>query len=152
MSRIAFPATKEELINGLLVNNAPGRMVALVERLPRARYDSRRSLRRDLEEVTRVHAQEVAHARSYDDFQAVVLRHVGDVRHATKAAYNQVVEHVIHIAKQQGTLDEAEARAFEQRLDAEFADLRGTMSEVEDDQAPIDPHKDLPLTNDRGRR
>jgi Protein of unknown function (DUF2795) len=144
VSHIAFPATKEELINGLLIKDAPGRMVALVERLQRDRYDGIQSLRRDLEEVSQVHANEVAPARTYDDFLAVVLRHVGDVRHATKDAYNRVVEHVIHIAKQKGTLDEAAGRGMEQRLQAAFADLRGTMSEVYDDRAPVDPHRDLP--------
>jgi hypothetical protein len=146
VSHIAFPASKEELINGLLVRNAPARMVALVERLPQSRYDSREQLRADLEEVSRVHAREVREARTYDEFLAVVLRHVGDVRHTTKDAYNRVVEHVIHIAERQGTLDSAEARAMHQRLEAAFADLRGTMSEVYDDRAPIDPHRDLPRT------
>jgi hypothetical protein len=146
VSQIAFPATKEELINGLLVRNAPGRMVALVERLPQARYDSRQRLRQDLDEVSQVHAQEVAPARSYDDFLAVVVRHVGDVGHTTKEAYNQVVEHVIHVAQQQGTLDSAESRAMQQRLEAAFADLRGTMSDVYDYGAPVDPHGDLPRT------
>jgi hypothetical protein len=146
ISHIAFPASKEELINGLLVRNAPARMVALVERLPQGRYDNRSNLRKDLHEVAGVHAREVRTARTYDDFLAVVLRHVGDVRHTTKEAYNRVVEHVIHIAQQQGTLNRAEAHAMQQRLDAAFADLRGSMSEVYDYQAPIDPHGDLPRT------
>jgi hypothetical protein len=146
VSHIAFPASKEELINGLLVRNAPARMVALVERLPRSRYASRRQLRDDLAEVSRVHALEVRAARTYDEFLALVLRHVGDVRHTTKDAYNRVVEHVIHIAQQQGALDSAAAHAMQQRLEAAFAALRGTMSEVYDDRAPIDPHGDLPRT------
>jgi hypothetical protein len=146
ISHIAFPASKEELVNGLLVRDAPARMVALVERLPQDRYDSRHQLRQDLEEVAHVHAREVETARTYEDFLGVVLRHVGDVRHTTKEAYNRVVEHVIHIARQQGTLSSADARVMEQRLDAAFADLRGTMSEVYDDRAPIDPHGDLPRT------
>ena len=148
VSHIVFPASKEELINGLLVRNAPARMVALVERLPQDNYDSRRHLRQDLEEVSRVHAREVAPARTYDDFLAVVLRHVGDIHHATKDAYNRVVEHVIHVARQQGTLDRAESRTMQERLEAAFADLRGTMSEVYDYRAPIDPHGDLPRTQD----
>jgi hypothetical protein len=148
VSHIVFAASKEELINGLLVRNAPARMVALVERLPRSRYDSRRQLREDLEEVSRVHAREVRAAHTYDDFLAIVLQHVGDVRHTTKDAYNRVVEHVIHIAQQQGTLDSADARAMQLRLDAAFADLRGTMTEVYDYRAPIDPHGDLPRTQD----
>jgi AcrR family transcriptional regulator len=146
VSHISFPASKEELINGLLVRRAPARMVAVVERLPQARYDSRHQLRQDLEEVSRVHAREVAPARTYEEFLAVVLRHVGDVHHATKEEFNRVVEHVIHIAQQEGTLDQAESRAMQQRLEAAFADLRGTMSEVFDYQAPIDPHGDLPKT------
>jgi hypothetical protein len=148
VSHIAFPASKEELVNGLLVRNAPARMVALVERLPQTRYDTRRHLRQDLEEVSRVHARDVASARTYDDFLAVVLRHVGDVHHTTKDAYNRVVEHVIHLAQQQGTLDRAASRAMQEQLEAAFADLRGTMSEVYDYQAPIDPHRDLPRTQD----
>jgi hypothetical protein len=95
-----------------------------------------------------VHAREVRAAHTYDDFLAIVLRHVGDVRHTTKEAYNRVVEHVIHIAQQQGTLDSADARAMQLRLDAAFADLRGTMTEVYDYRAPIDPHGDLPRTQD----
>lgn len=146
ISHVLFPAGKEELINGLLVRDAPARMVALVERLPRSRYEHRRELRADLEEVSRVHANEVAKARTEEDFLAVVLRHVGDVRHTTKEAYNRVVAHVIHIAQQQGTLSGPDARAMEQHLDAAFADLRGSMSEVYDDRAPTDPRRDLPRT------
>jgi hypothetical protein len=144
VAHVVFPTTKEELINGLLTGGAPARMVALVERLPQDRYDSRQHLWQDLEEVARVHAREVAPARTYDDFLAVVLRHVGDVRHTSKEAYNRVVAHVIHIAERQGTLDRAAARQMQQRLEAAFADLRGTMSEVYDDRAPIDPRADLP--------
>lgn len=144
VSHIAFPASKEELINGLLVRNAPARMVALVERLPEDHYDSRDRLRQDLEEVSKVHAREVAPARTYEDFQAVVLRHVGDVHHTTKEEYNRVVDHVIHIAQQQGTLNSADSHTMRTRLEAAFAELRGSMSEVYDDRAPIDPHRDLP--------
>lgn len=144
VSHVVFPATKEELINGLLVANAPGRMVALVERLPRDRYLDLESLRQDLNEVSSVHAREVAQAHTYDDFLAVVLRHVGDVRHTTKEAYNRVVEHVIHIAQRHGTLDAHAAREMQQRLEAEYAELRGTMSEVFDDSAPVNPSADLP--------
>lgn len=144
VSHIAFPATKEELINGLLVRDAPARMVALVERLARDRYDSREQLRADLHEVANVHAREVAPARSYEDFLKVTLLHVGDVRHTTKEAYNRVVDNVIHIAERQGTLDQAAARAMRLRLDAAYADLRGSMTDVYDDRAPIDPHGDLP--------
>jgi hypothetical protein len=121
-------------------------MVALVERLPQDRYDSRRHLRQDLEEVSHVHAQEVALARTYDDFLAVVLRHVGDIRHTTKDAYNRIVAHVIHLAQEQGTLEGTDSRAMQQRLEAAFSDLRGSMSAVYDELAPVDPHEDLPRT------
>jgi hypothetical protein len=150
IAHVVFPATKEELINGLLVNDAPGRMVALVERLPRDRYQDRQELREDLEEVSRVHADEVAQARTYDDYLAVVLRHVGDVRHATKEAYNRVVDHVVHIAVRQHMLDERSARQMRERLDAEYAELRGSMSEVYDNQAPINPRADLPRFREDG--
>jgi hypothetical protein len=148
VAHLEFPVTKEELINGLLATGAPGRMVALVERLPEDRYDSRLDLRNDLEEVSRVHAREVAPARTYDEFLRLVIRHVGDVQHTTKDAYNRVVEHVIHVAEQQGTLDSATAQQMRQRLEAAFADLRGTMSEVFDDRAPVDPRDDLPKVRD----
>ena len=143
-AHVVFPATKEELINGLLARGAPGRMVALVERLPGDRYASQQHLREDLEEISRLHAREVAPARTYDDFLAVVLRHVGDIRHTTKERFNRVVAHVIHIAEQHDILDRAGAEQMQQRLEAAFADLRGTMSEVYDTRAPINPRDDLP--------
>lgn len=144
VANVAFPTTREELINGLLSKEAPGRMVALVERLRDARYRSLQHLLDDLAEVSRVHAREVAAARTYDEFLAVVIRHVGDVGHATKDAYNRVVAHVVAIAEHQGTLEESAARALQQRLEGEFAGLRGTMTEVYDDKAPINPSDDLP--------
>jgi hypothetical protein len=144
LSHIEFPVTREELINGLLVRDAPGRMIALVERLPKARYHERAEVRRDLVEIDQVHARELAGARSYEELLAVVLRNVGDVRYATKETYNRVVQRVIHVAQQQGTLGPAEARAMELRLDATFADLRGTMPEVYDERVPTNPHDDLP--------
>ena len=146
IEHIVFPVTKEELINGLLVRDAPGRMIALVERLPRERYEDRQAVRRDLEEIDRVHAREVAGARSYEELLDVVLRNVGDIRYATKQTYNRVVQRVVHIAQQQGTLAGSDAPAMTQRLEAAFADLRGTMPEVYDEEAPIDPHDDLPRT------
>src|SRR5947209_19309444 len=91
VDHILFPTTKEELINGLLQRDAPGRLVGLVERLARDRYESREQVRADLEEVSRVHAQEVAPARTYEDFLDVVVRHAGDVRHITKEQFNRVV-------------------------------------------------------------
>src|SRR4051812_40401912 len=117
VSHLTFPATKEELINGLLAGEAPGRMIALVERLPRDSYPDLYGLREDLEEVSNVHAAEVLPARTYEDFLAVVIRHVGDLQHTTKDAYNRVVAHVIHIAERQGVLDAASAPAMQQRLE-----------------------------------
>ncbi|HLJ66527.1 MAG TPA: hypothetical protein VKX16_04120 [Chloroflexota bacterium] len=152
VAHVGFPVSKEELINGLLVSDAPARMVALVERLPLDRYESRPQLRQDLHEVSRVHAREVAPARSYDEFLAVVLRHVGDVRHTTKEAYNRVVEHVVDIAERQGTLSGAAGRAMRQQLEAAFADIRGSMSAVYDDRAPVDPRGDLPNSADSPER
>jgi hypothetical protein len=144
IDHVVFPVTKEELINGLLAGNAPGRIVAIVERLPQPRYETREQLLTDIEEVSRVHAHEVAQARTYEDFLAVVLRHVGDIQHTTKEAYNRVVAHVIHTARHQGILDENTARQMEQRLEAAFAELREPMTEVYDYEAPIDPRDDLP--------
>lgn len=148
VSHLDFPLTREELINGLLVRDAPGRMIALVERLAESRYNTREDLRRDLTELSQVHAREVEPARSYDDFLAVVRRHVGDVTYATKEEYNRVVENVVHIAQQQGTLDRTGADQMQQQLEGAFAHLRGAMSEVYDYQAPIDPHADLPRSNE----
>jgi predicted TIM-barrel enzyme len=79
---------------------------------------------------------------------AVVVRHVGDVRHATKASFNRVVTHVIASAEHQGLLDDAAARRMDQRLEAAFADLRGTMSAVYDETAPVEPNDDLPRVAD----
>ena len=146
LRQIVFPVTKEELINGLLAGEAPGRMIVLVERLPRARYDDLSRVRRDLEEIDRVDAREVVGARTYDALLASVLRNVGDIRYATKATYNRVVERVVHLARQHGTLSDTEAHRLRQQLEAAFADLRGTMPEVYDAGAPIDPREDLPRT------
>ena len=146
VEQIVFPVTKEELINGLLFREAPGRLIVLVERLPESHYGDIQALRRDLAEIDRVHADEIAGSHSYEEFLTVVLRHVGDIRHTTKEAYNRVVERVIHIALQQGTLSGSDARTMNLKLIAAFADLRGTMDEVYDDQAPINPRDDLPRT------
>ncbi len=148
LATVRFPTTKEELINGLLSREAPGRTIALVERLPEPRYKVRQRLLDDLAEVSQLHAREVASARTYDDFLAVVLRHVGDVRHATKESFNRVVAHVLASAEHQGLLDGAAARHMEQRLEAAFAGLRGTMSDVYDEAAPVDPNQDLPAVAD----
>jgi hypothetical protein len=144
VSTVIFPTTKEEIINGLLASEAPGRVVALVERLPADHYNSSQRLLSDIDEVSRVHIQEVAQARTYEDFLAIVLRHVGDIRHSSKDAFNRVVAHVIHMAEEQLVLDEGTAQRTQQQLEAAFAGLRGTMSEVFDDNAPVDPKEDLP--------
>ena len=141
---VQFPVSKEELVNGLLAGEAPRRMIALVERLPLASYKDREHLRNDLEEVSRLHAREVAAAHSDDEFLALVLRHVGDVRHVSKEAFNRVAEHVVHLARQHGQVDAAGAHRLLLHLEAAFADLRGTMSEVYDYKAPENPRDDLP--------
>jgi hypothetical protein len=144
-----FPVSKEELVNGLLAGEAPGRMIALVERLPLASYGDREHLRGDLEEVSRVHAREVAAAHSDDEYLAVVLRQVGDVQHVSKEAFNRVVAHVVHLARKQGKLDDDGAHRLQQHLEAAFADLRESMSAVYDNMAPEDPHDDLPERRSR---
>src|SRR5664279_1092855 len=88
LAQVMFPASKEALINALLVAEAPRRAMALAERLPRDRYTSWDQLRQDLDEVSRLQIAEVRAAHGYDDYQAIVTRHVGDIRHATKEAYN----------------------------------------------------------------
>jgi uncharacterized protein DUF2795 len=148
VSHLAFPASKEELINGLLAGDAPGRMIALVERLPRASYTNLQVLHEDLEEVSRIHADEVAAARTYEDFLAIVTRHVGDLQHVTKDGFNRVVAHVIHIARQVGTLDRVSAPPMQQKLEAAFAGLRDAMSDVYDDEAPLNPWEDMPDLKD----
>lgn len=142
--RIAFPVTKEELINGLLAEDAPGDEVSLVERLPKREYATADEVFDDLREISEVHRDEVAAARTYDDYVELVIRHVGDVAHSTKDSYNRVVARIIRIAQEQGKLSPEESRSFEQRLDGAFSDLRGSMSEVTDDAAPVDPRDDLP--------
>jgi hypothetical protein len=144
VTTLAFPITKEEIINGLLSMEAPGRMVALVEHLPETRYRSLQQILEDVAEVGRVHSKDVASARTYEDFLAVVLRHVGDIRHTTKESFNRVVSQVLAMAEHQHILDEEAARGLEPRLQAAFAERRGSMSEVFDDAAPVDPHDDLP--------
>ncbi len=144
IEHIAFPVTKEELINGLLLGDAPGRLIALAERLPQARYEHRSNLRQDLTAIDHLHATEIAGAHTYDQLLAVVLHHVGDIRHTTKDSYNRLVDRVIHIAERQGTLSADEARGIALRLIGAFADLRGTMDEVYDDKAPVNPRDDLP--------
>ena len=63
-------------------------------------------------EVSRVHAREVATARSYDDFLAVVLKHVGDGYNelngvaASHASNDDVYEFVIAVAAAHDAVDE----------------------------------------------
>lgn len=144
LSHIGVPVTKEELINGLLVANAPGRLVDVVERLPRDRYQSHEELRRDVDDISRVLGREVASAHTFEEFLPIVIKHTGDVRYATKDRYNRVVEHVIHLAQVEGSLDAESAQDMSRRLEAAFADIRGSMTSVTNDEAQIDPMRDLP--------
>ena len=73
VSHIAFPASKEELINGLLVRDAPARMVALVERLPRDRYEHRHQLREDLEKKAHLLRNESLSADLLDETACSLL-------------------------------------------------------------------------------
>ncbi|GAC1528329.1 MAG: hypothetical protein NVS2B16_36100 [Chloroflexota bacterium] len=70
--------------------------------MPQARYDGRRHLRRDLDEVTPAQTREVAPGRTDDGFPAVVVRRQRGVSHTTRDAYKQVVARVTHIARQKG--------------------------------------------------
>jgi len=144
LARIDLPVTKEELINGLLAQEAAGAEIALVERLPRNQYDSSDILRSDLDEISRVHGEEVAQASGYEDYLRLVVEHVGDVSHATKAAFNRTAEAVVESARDQGMVSGDEAARLRTRLQSEFARLRGSMTGVTDDSAPIDPRDDLP--------
>ncbi|HZT95455.1 MAG TPA: DUF2795 domain-containing protein [Chloroflexota bacterium] len=142
--RIRFPVTKEELINGALAENLPGDRIALIERLPRPEYQNREQLNADLEEIAKVTAAEVDPADTYADYLELVIRNVGDVSHATKDTFNRVVEAVLEEARREGRLSDQEAASMRLHLDAAFANLRGSMSEVTDDTASIDPEDDLP--------
>jgi hypothetical protein len=144
LAQVMFPASKEALINALLVAEAPRRAMALAERLPRDRYTSWDQLRQDLDEVSRLQIAEVRAAHGYDDYQAIVTRHVGDIRHATKEAYNRVAAQVVEVARQEGRLGSADAGQMLDRLRSAFADMRGSMSEVYDEDAPVDPLEGLP--------
>lgn len=144
VSHIGLPVTKEELVNGLLARNATGRLVGVVERLPRDTYESRDQLLQDLDSLSRVLASEVASATTFEEFLPIVVRHTGDIRYATKDRFNRVVDHVIHLARTSGGLDEKTADSMRDRLEASFADLRGSMTSVTNDAAPIDPWDDLP--------
>lgn len=144
VDRIIYPVSKEELINGLLVQNAPREAVSLIERLPQPRYSSAATVLSDLEDITSVEPHEVTGASQYSDFLELVIRNVGDVAHVTKDIYNRVVTQVVRAAHEQGALSIDESVAMERRLKASFADLRGSMSEVTDDGAPTDPLDDLP--------
>jgi len=148
LGRVKLPVTKEELINGLLVSEAPGFEIALIERLPRTRYESRSVLLLDLEEISHVHGNEVAQATGYDDYLRLVLEHVGDIGHATKVVFNRTAEAVARSAQIQGRLSLEEAEALRDRLDSEFARLRGSMTDVTDGAAPVDPRQDLPRYRD----
>ena len=144
IERVEYPVTKEELINGLLTANAPTYEVALADRLPRTEYRRKLEVEQDLEEISRIRESDIAAAETFDDYLDQVLKHVGDVKHTTKASYNAVVDGVLKIAGALGKLDQAEAKRLRMRLEGAFADLRQPMSKVMDDSAPLDPNEDLP--------
>ena len=144
VERIEYPVSKEEIINGLLADNAPAYEVALVDRLPHKAYESSRAVLGDLAEVTRIHGDEIQAAQSYEDYLQLVIRHVGDVAHATKEVFNATAARIVRMAERMGKLTDSQAREIELRLDAAFANLRGSMSTVTDDSAPTDPREDLP--------
>ncbi len=148
LGKLQLPVTKEELINGLIDQDGSGYEIALIERLPRDSYESRETLQSDLEEISRVHAGEVAQAEGYDDYLRLVLGHVGDVTQSTKNAYNRTADAVVRSAQRQGKVSGQEARDLLRHLQAEFAGLRGSMAEVTDDSAPLDPRGDLPRYRD----
>ena len=144
VASVRFPVTREELVNQLLVNNAPVSLVSLFERLPAGAYESEDQLRSDVDEISTLDAQEIGQARTFEDLLAIVRRNVGDVDHASKALYDRVVDAVIQGARQRGNLPEAEIRRMHDRLLASYADLRRPMSETYDYDAPRNPHFDLP--------
>jgi hypothetical protein len=144
IDRVQYPVTKEELINALLTESAPTHEVALADRLPQARYQSKREIEDDLEEISRVHEAEIAAAETFEDYLQQVVRHVGDVTHTTKSDYNRVVERIVNIALSLGKLSAGEAHDMRVRLEAAFADVREPMTAVEDPSAPVDPTQDLP--------
>lgn len=142
-----LPATREELVNQLLVRNAPTAMIAVVERLPSERYESMETLRADLEEISSLDISEIK-GTSYEELLELVVRNVGDVDHATKATYHAVVSSVIAGVRQQGKVSSSELGELQTRLEAAFADLRRPMSETYNYEAPRDPKFDLPGKED----
>lgn len=147
---VRFPATREELVNQLLVKGAPISLVSVFERLPSGSYESESELRRDVNEISTLDAQEIAGASTFEDLLAIVRRNVGDVDHASKALYGRVVDAVIEGAREQGSLLDSEIRQMRDRLLAGYADLRRPMSETYDYDAPRNPNFDLPSESREG--
>ena len=144
VERVVLPASKEELINTVLVENATGSVIELFERLPRDRYDSQELLSSDLRELSQVHSDEVSGAKTFNDFLSAVLLHAGDVQHISKDAFNAIVDRVIGIAERDGDVDKKDGEEMRHRLYATYVDLRKGMTEVYNDAAPINPNEDLP--------
>jgi hypothetical protein len=144
LAKVRFPVTREELVNQLLVSNAPVSLVSVLERLPADTYQSQDDLKRDVDEISTLDAQEVGNARSYEDLLAIVRRNVGDVDRVSKALYDRVVDAVIEGARQQGNLSNSEIRGMHDRLLASYAELRKPMSETYNYEAPRNPNLDLP--------
>lgn len=138
-----LPATREELVNQLLVREAPTAMIAVIERLPSEHYESMETLRADLDEISRLDISEIQ-GTTYEELLELVVRNVGDVDHATKATYHAVVASVIAGVREQGKVEASELRDLGTRLEASFADLRRPMSETYNYEAPRDPKFDLP--------
>lgn len=143
-ARLGFPVTREELVNSLLVDEAPARTISVVHRLPGEVYESAEDLHRDFDEISTLDAEEVGQARTFEDLLAIVRKNVGDVDHATKALYDRVVDGVVEGAREHGNLPETEIRAMHDRLLGSYADLRRPMSESYNYDAPRDPKFDLP--------
>ena len=144
VSNVQLPATREELVNQLLVYETPPTIVSVFHRLPRDRYESRDDLSRDVEEISALDIKEIGEARTFEDLLAIVHRNVGDIDHATKALYDRVVDGVIEGAREQGNLSDNEVREMHDRLLGSYADLRKPMSETYDYNAPRNPNFDLP--------
>lgn len=144
LRRIEFPVSKEELINGLLESEAVGDEIVLVERLPQDEYADLQSLQHDLDDVSRVRSAEVDAVTDYNGYLELVVKHVGDVRHANKHVFNRTVDAIVGVAHRRGRIDAQEVATLRPRLESEFSRLRGSMTDVTNDDAPNDPADDLP--------
>jgi hypothetical protein len=139
VAAVRFPVTREELVNQLLVSNAPVSLVSLFERLPAGAYETEDALRRDVDEISTLDAQEIGEARTFDELLAIVRRNVGDVDHASKALYDRVVDAVIQGARERGNLADSEIRQLHDRLLASYAELRRPTSTCREAPTSADP-------------